>query len=188
MATGAGSPPLDSFFDDLSEDCSINPTIRLAFEALSLTCSDVQILLLATAFRRHSNRQILRWTEEFRLHCESRWGQKTNSFWPWQAYGCSLLRAQTIVPGNKHNFNGANQSLIFYTCMTLTSMDFQLPQTPARVETLCSRFHPVPHRQPAFQIKASHVTHLRKDYSLESASSHKTTFNVTPRLFMRSQS
>jgi hypothetical protein len=71
MATGAGSPSFHSFPDDLSDDRSINPSIRHAFEVLSLACSDAQIQLLATAFRQHSNRQILRWTEEFRLHCES---------------------------------------------------------------------------------------------------------------------
>jgi hypothetical protein len=76
MATGAGSPSFHSFYDDLSEDRPISPSIRPAFEDLSLTYSDVQILLLANAFRQHSNRQILRWTEEFRLHCESRWGSE----------------------------------------------------------------------------------------------------------------
>jgi hypothetical protein len=79
MATGAGSPSFHSFSDDLSEDRSINPSIRLAVEVLSLNCPDAQILLLAFAFRQHTNRQILRWTEEARLHCESCWGQKTNS-------------------------------------------------------------------------------------------------------------
>jgi hypothetical protein len=89
MATGAGSPSFHSFYDDPSEDRPTSPSFRSAFEVLSLTCSDVQILLLANAFRYHSDQQILRWTEEFRLHCESRWGQKTNSIWRWQAYGCS---------------------------------------------------------------------------------------------------
>ena len=70
MTTGAGSPSFHSFPDDLSEDRAINPSIQHPFEVLSLTCSDVQILLLANAFRRYSNRQILRWTEEFRLHSE----------------------------------------------------------------------------------------------------------------------
>jgi hypothetical protein len=81
MATGAGSPSFHSFYDDLSEDRPISPSIWSVFEVLSFTCSDVQILLLANAFRQHSNRQILRWTEEFRLHCESRWGLAS--------FGCS---------------------------------------------------------------------------------------------------
>jgi hypothetical protein len=89
MASGAGSLSFHSFCDDPSEDRPTNPSLGPAFEVLSLTCSDVQILLLANAFRYHSDQQILRWTEEFRLHCESRWGQKTNSLWRWQAYGCS---------------------------------------------------------------------------------------------------
>ena len=89
MATGAGSPSFHPFYDDPSEDRQTSPSFRSAFEVLSLTCSDVQILLLANAFRCHSDQQILRWTEEFRLHCESRWGQKTNSLWRWHAYGCS---------------------------------------------------------------------------------------------------
>jgi hypothetical protein len=79
MDTGFDSLSFFSFLDDLSEDRSINPTIRHAFEVLSLTCSDAQILLLANELRQHSDRQILRWTEESRLYCKSCWGQKTNS-------------------------------------------------------------------------------------------------------------
>jgi hypothetical protein len=71
MSGGAASPSFYSFPNDLGEENLAIRSLRHSFKALSLACTNIQILQLAQSFRQWSDDEIIRCAEESRQHGQS---------------------------------------------------------------------------------------------------------------------